>query len=48
MVKLSPQTIEIIEKSLSHNNPIELKVEKDKVVVISIERKLKGKTPIIG
>lgn len=43
MTKLSEKTIEAIEKSLSHENPLEIRVERDKVVLVQLGRKVISK-----
>ncbi len=43
MAKLSEKTIESIEKSLSHDTPLEIRVERDKVVLVQLGRKVISK-----
>lgn len=39
-MKLNNKTIETIEKSLSHDTPLEIRVERDKVVLVQLGRKV--------
>lgn len=45
---LSAEIIEEIIKILKRGNTVELKKEKDKLVVVEIQRRVKEKTSIIG
>lgn len=42
-MKLSKETIETIEKSLTHKTPLEIRVEKDNVVLVELGRKVISK-----
>ena len=44
MIRLTPEAIQSIEQSLNKNKPLEIKVERGKVVIIELTRKLKSKT----
>ena len=44
----TPDVLEEILKILKHGNSVELKREKDNLVVVEIQRKVKIKTSIIG
>ena len=45
-MKLKKETIETIEKSLSHRNPLEIRVEKENVVLVELGRRVISKEPI--
>lgn len=43
---LDRQTIEVIERCLANGNPVEVKIERNQIVIIELGRKLKSKVPI--
>ncbi len=44
-MKLSETTIKAIEDALSHKKSLEIRIEKNNVVLIELNRKLKDKSP---
>jgi hypothetical protein len=42
-MKLGSDTIETIERCLSHETPLEIRVERDKVVLVQLGRKVISK-----
>ena len=44
----TPETLDIILEILSKGNSVELKRERDNLVIVEIKRKVKIKTPAIG
>ena len=44
----SEETVGVIMDILKRGNSVELKKEKDKLVVVELQRKVKNKTSIIG
>lgn len=47
-INLSKETIEMIETLLSKGKQLEIKREKDSIVIIEIDRQVKIKSPVIG
>lgn len=47
-IQLNRETIELIENLLNKNKQLEIKREKDNIVIIEIKRQVKIKSPIIG
>lgn len=47
-INLNRETIELIENLLNKGKQLEIKREKDNIVIIEIERQVKIKSPVIG
>lgn len=44
IIKLPKSTIDAIEDALSHKKSLEIRVERDKIVLIELNRKVKDKS----
>lgn len=47
-MKLNESTIKAIEEALSHKKSLEIRIEKDNVVLIELNRKVKDKSPFLN
>lgn len=44
----TPESLEIIKKILKRGDSVELKKERDNLVIVELKRQVKTKTPTIG